>query len=38
MNIHLSKQLKEKMALAIDIRLQVISNKMLFETVIPLTN
>ena len=40
MNIYLSKQLKEELAWAIDIRLRVISNEMLFETVLvlPLTN
>ena len=32
------KHLKEELAWAIDERLQVISNKMLFKTVIPLRN
>ena len=38
MNIHVSRHLKEELAWAIDKWLQVISNKMLFKTVIPLRN
>ena len=38
MNIRTLKLIKEEMAWAIDERLPVISNKMLFETVIPLRN
>ena len=38
MNIHVMKHLKEELAWAIDKRLQVIGNKMFFETVIPLRN
>ena len=34
----LSKSLKEELAWAIDKRLQVVNNKMLFKTVIPLRN
>ena len=34
-NVHVSKHLKEKQAWAIDERNQVISNKMLFNTVMP---
>ena len=34
--VHVSKRLKEELAWAIDKRLWVISNKMLFKTVIPL--
>ena len=37
-NVSVSKQLKEKLAWAIDKRLQIITNKMLFKTVIPLRN
>ena len=36
--IHVSRQLKEELAWATDKRLQVISNIMLFKTVIPLRN
>ena len=36
MNVHVSRHLKEELAWAIDRQLQVISNKMLFKTVIPL--
>ena len=36
MNVHASKHQKEELAQAIDKWLQVISNKMLFRTVIPL--
>ena len=35
-NAYISKQLKERLAWAIDEQLQVISNKMLFKTGIPL--
>ena len=35
---HVSRQLKEGLAWATDKRLQVISNIMLFKTVIPLRN
>ena len=38
MGIHVSRQLKEELARATDKRLQVISNIMLFKTVIPLRN
>ena len=34
--IHVLRHLKEKLALVIDKGLQVISNKMLFKTVVPL--
>ena len=37
-NVHISKHLKEDLAWAIYKRLQVISNKMLFKTDIPLRN
>ena len=37
-NIFVSRRLKEELAWVIDKRLQVISNKMLFKTVVPLTN
>ena len=36
MNVHVSRCLKEELALAIDKWLWVISNTMLFKTVIPL--
>ena len=35
MNIHVSRHLKEELAWTIDKQFQVISNKILFETVIP---
>ena len=38
MNVRVSKSLKEELAGAIDKRLQVVSNKMLFKTVIPQRN
>ena len=38
MNIRVSKRLKEQLAWDIDKWLWVISNKMLFKTVIPLRN
>ena len=38
MNIHLPKSLKEELAWAIDKRLWVIGNKMLFKIVTPLRN
>ena len=38
MNVCVSKRLKEELAWAIDKRLQIISNKMLFKTVVPLRN
>ena len=38
MNVCVSKQLKEELAWAIDKWLRVISNKMLFKTVVPLRN
>ena len=34
-NVRVSKSLKEELAWAIDKRLRVVSNKMLFKTVIP---
>ena len=37
-NVRVSKSLKEELAWAIDKRLRVISNKMLFKTVIPQRN
>ena len=37
-NVHVSKQLKEKLAWAIDIQLLIIGNKMLLKTVITLRN
>ena len=37
-NIHVSRHLKEKLAWVIDKWLWVISNKMLFKTVVPLGN
>ena len=37
-NVRLSKSLKEGLAWAIDKRLRVVSNKMLFKTVVPLVN
>ena len=37
-NVHVSKCLKEELAWAIDKQLCVISNIMLFKTVIPLRN
>ena len=37
-NIRVSKSLKEELAWTIDKRLRVVSNKMLFKTVIPLRN
>ena len=37
-NMHISKHGKEELAWAIDKRLQVISSKMLYKTVIPLRN
>ena len=37
-NVRVSKSLKEELAWAIDKRLRVVSNKMLFKTVIPLRN
>ena len=36
MNVCISRDLKEELALAIDKRLQVVSYEMLFKTVIPL--
>ena len=36
--VHVSRRLKEELAWATDKRLQVISNIMLFKTVIPLRN
>ena len=38
MNVCVSKRLKEELAWAIDKWLRVISNKMLFKTVVPLRN
>ena len=38
MNICVLRHLKEELAWVIDKRLRVISNKMLFKTVIPLKN
>ena len=37
-NIQVSRRLKEKLAWVIDKWLQVISNKMLFKTIVPLRN
>ena len=37
-NIHVSRRLKEELAWVIDKRLWVISNKILFKTVVPLRN
>ena len=37
-NVRISKQLQEELTWAIDKRLWVISNKMLFKTVAPLRN
>ena len=37
-NVHELRHLKEELVWATDKRLQVISNKMLFKTVIPLRN
>ena len=37
-DIHVSRRLKEELAWVIDKRLRVISNKMLFKTVVPLRN
>ena len=37
-NIHTSRRLKEELAWVINKGLQAISNKMLFETVVPLRN
>ena len=37
-NVHVSKSLKEELAWAIDKRLRVVSNKMLFKTLIPQRN
>ena len=36
--VHVSRRLKEELAWATDKRLQVISNIMLFKTVVPLRN
>ena len=38
MGVHVSRYLKEELVWAIDKRLRVVSNKMLFKTVIPLRN
>ena len=38
MGVHILRHLKEELAWAIDKQLQVISNIMLFKTVIPLRN
>ena len=38
MNVHVSRHLKEELAWIIDKHLWVISNKMLFKTVVPLKN
>ena len=35
-NVHVSRRLKEELGWAIDKRLRLITNKMLFKTVIPL--
>ena len=37
-NVRVSRRLKEELAWVIDKRLRVISNKMLFKTVVPLRN
>ena len=37
-NVHILKQLKEELAWAIDKQFQVISNTMLFKTVVSLRN
>ena len=37
-NVHVSRCFKEELSWAIDKRIQGISNKMLFKTVIPLRN
>ena len=37
-NVRVSRCLKEELAWVIDKRLRAISNKMLFETVVPLRN
>ena len=37
-NVHVSKSLKEELAWAIDKQLWVVSNKMLFKTVITIRN
>ena len=37
-NVRVSRPLKEELTWFIDKRLQVISNKMLFKTVVPLRN
>ena len=37
-NVHVLRRLKEELACVIDKRLLVISNKMLFNTVVPLRN
>ena len=37
-NVRVSKSLKEELAWAIDKLIRVISNKMLFKTVVPLRN
>ena len=37
-NVYVSRRIKEELALAIDKRLRVVCNKMLFKTVIPLRN
>ena len=37
-NIRISRSLKEELAWVIDKRLWVISNKMLFKTIVPLRN
>ena len=38
LNVHVWRRLKEELAWVIDKRLWVISNKMLFTTVVPLRN
>ena len=38
MNVHVSRCLKEELGWVINKRLQIISNKMLFKTVVPLRN
>ena len=38
MEVRISRRLKEELAWVIDKRLQVISTKMLFKTVVPLSN
>ena len=38
MNVHVLRRLKEELAWVIDKRLWVISNKLLFKTVVPLRN